>query len=234
MTNGLYSGVAAMASNQRRLDSIAQNLANLTTTGYKSRRAFVEAFDEARGGVSRRQTGVRTRIDFAQGGLIDTGNPLHLALHGEGFFAAESPEGEVYTRNGELRLTDAGVLTTYHGYPLAWETAGGTIDPLGEAIVVDGAGNVRQGATDVGRLRLVDFEDTGPLRQDTEGYFHAPPSLREKAAAPEVRQGALEGANTSAIDEMVAMIRVQRQFESASNVVGMIADSYRRLNRQQQ
>lgn len=225
MSTGVYSGVGAMATAQARMDRLANNLANVQTTAYKRQTSFVHAL--GRSGEFR----VGHQVDFSQGELERDGNPLHLALDGEGFFAVEGPNGEVYTRNGAFLLDDSGALLTQSGLPVAWEELRGAIDPTGEELRVGSDGTVSQGGRTVGRLRVVNFADLQRLQQDSTGYFRAPLDLAESTHTAAVHQGALEGSNVAPIQEMIAMITVQRSFGGASNVLGMIADTYRRLSR---
>ena len=96
---------------------------------------------------------------------------------------------------------------------------------------VDSEGLMRQGDVEVGRLRIVDFEEPGRLEFDRKGFYHAAGSMREATPTAIVHQGTLEGANVSAVDEMVAMIAAQRSFESASKLMQTIEQSYRRLTK---
>jgi flagellar basal-body rod protein FlgF len=227
---GLYSGVAAMRASEKRLEAIAANLANLDTPAYKRTGSASQAFAIEGDPRGHAQVATRHTIDFTQGVLDRTGNALDLALEGEGFFAVESPDGEVYTRDGSFHLDEQGVLQTKDGHPVAWEGARGTIAAVGEAITIDGSGQVRQGSNEVGRIKLVDFADAQRLTRDSRGSWHAPEDLETRAPAGLVHQGALERSNASSIDELVAMIRVQRSFESAAGLLRSIDQSYKRLN----
>jgi flagellar basal-body rod protein FlgF len=229
---GLYSGVAAMGAAERRLDAIAANLANLDTNAYKRTSTSSAVFEVPRAGAVRRELAVRETVDFAQGVLERTGNPLDLALDGPGFFAVETRSGEAYTRDGSFRLDEAGVLLTQQGDPVVWEGARGTLTAVGEAITVDGAGVVRQGREEVGRLKRVAFAEPARLARDAHGLWRASPALEPTPAEAVVHQGALERSNASSVDELVSLIRVQRGFESATSLVRSIDQSYRRLNQQ--
>ena len=233
MPNGVYSGVEAMVSNQERMNYMANNLANMSTVAFKRQTPFVHTLEGQRRAAKGGQLQVKLATDFSQGELLHTGNALHLALQGKGFFAVEGPEGEVYTRDGSLTVDPDGSLETLDGFPLAWEDLQGAIDPTGVPIVVDEEGVVRQNDVQIGRLRIVDFENDQLLSQDGLGYYHAPLDLLETAHTATVRQGSLEGSNVSAIEEMVAMISVQRAFSGASNLLGMINETYQRLSRLQ-
>ena len=231
MTRGIYSGIAAMNSAERRLEAITSNLANLSSTGYKRLSTATQSFESELRGNMEPQISTRTVLDFSQGVLRNTGNPYDLALHGSGFFAVETAAGEVYTRNGQFRVDDEGLLQTIEGFPVAWDGPRGTIDPLGLDVSVDTEGLVRQGETEIGRLRIVDFEDPTLLEFDRKGFYHASGEMYETTPTAVVRQGTLEGANVSAVDEMVAMIAAQRSFESSAKLMQTIEQSYRRLTR---
>ena len=219
-----------MRANQRALDSIAINLSNLGTTGYKRVRTANHQFEIPREHGPVRGLDVTGDVDFSQGELNRTGRSLDLALYGEGFFAVESGRrGEVYTREGSFHLTDQNVLVTEAGHQVAWESLTGTLEATGLSIEIDGEGVVRQGGAEIGRLRIVDFEDRTRLKQDANGYWRAPRGLKQTAHSATVHQGALEDSNASGMEELVAMITIQRSFESVANVMSSIEDSYRRL-----
>jgi flagellar basal-body rod protein FlgF len=229
MTDALYSGVASMRAAEQRLDAIAANLANSGTAAYKRRSLSTQSFDVARGGRMNREVMTTERTDFSQGPLQRTGNSLDLALNGKGFFVVEGPQGEVLTRNGAFMVDEAGGLITREGYPVAWDGPRGRLDAVGDEVFVSETGEVRQGQTVVGDLRLEGVADEQLLQLTHDGYFQASASMERVPAEAEVHQGALEGSNTSSLDELVAMITVQRSFESATNTMQMIQRSYQRL-----
>jgi flagellar basal-body rod protein FlgF len=231
MNVGLYRGAVAMVTQARRLETVASNLANLGTVGFKRGATATQQFEMQRGKRTVRGFAVKNQVDFSQGNLTRTERDLDMALFGDGFFAIESPAGEVYSRDGSFHLTAEGVLVTGEGFPVAWEKASGLIDPTGDPVYVDEEGNVQQGASRIGRLRIVDFLDKSQLGNDPSGYWRAPAGLGESAPSARVHQYSLEASNADAMAEMISMIEVQRAFESTSNVVSSIEQSYRRLTR---
>ena len=233
MASGISSGVQAMATSQRQLDSLANNLANSSTTAYKRQTSFVHAMEANLRGGKGEQVRVESRIDFSQGDISQTGNPLDVALDGEGFFVVEGPSGEVFTRNGQFQVDEAGSLQTLDGFPVAWEGLSGAIDSEGESISINGEGLVTQGDRELGSLRLINFSEPGKLESVDGGYYEAPDDYTEVAHTLTVRQRSLEGSNVSPIEEMISMISVQRRFGGASNLLGMINETYRRLSRLQ-
>lgn len=230
MEDGLQSGVQALGASQKRMEYIAANLANLQAPGYKRLNSFTHVIERVQNGRKATELDTQSEIDFTQGAIEHTGNPLDMALDGQGFFAIETPEGEAYTRNGRFHLDSQGTLLTQDGEPVAWEGGQGRFQAVGEKITVDASGNVSQGANRVGRLKLVDFADRGQLTVDGKGNFHANARMRPITATAEVRGASLEQSNASSIDELVSMIRVQRGFENATSLIRSIDQSYKRLN----
>ena len=112
MNVGLYRAAVAMVGHERQLDAIATNLANVGTIGYKRIGTAAHEFRVMRGRGQTRGLVVRSQTDFSQGNLRRTERAYDLALWGDGFFTVESPHGEVYTRDGDFRVTSEGVLVT--------------------------------------------------------------------------------------------------------------------------
>ena len=231
MNVGLYRAAVALVGHERRMDAIASNLANVGTTGFKRMRVAGHEFRvPGRGGDLRGQT-TKGEVDFGQGDLVRTSNPLDLALSGSGFFALDGAEGELYTRDGEFEFTEDGVLVNRSGLPAAWESRTAVIDPTGLPVVVNGDGSVRQGDQALGKLRVVDFEDHSALLPTQGGYWSAPAGLREVTHTASVHQFSLERSNSIGTEELIEMIGVQRSFESTTNLIKSIQRSYSRLTR---
>jgi len=230
MEDGLQSGVQALGASQKRMEFISANLANLQAPGYKRLNSFTHVIESMHQGrkVTEMQTDGET--DFSQGAIEHTTNPLDFALDGDGFFTVETPSGEAYTRNGRFHLDSQGTLLTEDGEAVAWEGGQGRFQPVGPEIQVDETGTVHQGDNLIGRLKIVDFADRSKLEVDAKGSFHAQRGAVQTTATGIVRGGSLERANSDSIDELVSMIRVQRSFESATNLIRTIDQSYKRLN----
>jgi len=228
MDAGLFHASAAMRAGEKRLETIAHNIANVGTRGYKRETTFTHALQSK--GARGTQVSTRSTPDLSQGQLESTGNALDLALEGSGWFVVESPGGRSYARDGSFRVDDRGTLVTQDGQPVAWKGSRGTLRAVGETVVVDSDGRVRQGETDVGQLDIVDLEDPTSLEPVGEGRWIAAPGARELPSKALVRQGSVENSNVEAMDELVALITIQRSFESAATAVRTIEQSYRRLN----
>jgi len=230
MENGLQSGVQALGASQKRMEYIAANLANLQAPGYKRLNSFTHVVESVRQGRKTNELETQSEIDFSQGQVDHTGNPYDMALDGEGFFTLQTPSGEAYTRNGRFHLDARGNLLNEDGHQVVWEGGRGRFQPVGEEVNVDPRGVVTQGQNTIGRLKLVDFADRSKLTIDGQGNFHAGPSAKPITPTAEVRGRSLERSNSESIDELVSMIRVQRSFESATNLIRTIDQSYKRLN----
>ncbi|QDU86556.1 Flagellar basal-body rod protein FlgG [Planctomycetes bacterium Pla163] len=231
MNRGLYSAISAMRGSERAIQFSANNLANLSTPGFKQTRTVSEQFlaltdhgvDIARGTVGS--------IDFSQGPIDETGNPFELALEGDGFFAFESPSGEVLSRQGRLVVAEDGELVSPDGLPIAWEERRGPLDPFSTDFSVREDGVVSQDGRELGKLRLVDLQDRSTLVALSNGYYRAPLDAVEINATAVIHQGAVEKPNVSGIEQLVEMVAQQRSYDVASRSVSLISSSYERLNR---
>lgn len=181
MIRGLYTGASGMVVDMHRMDAIANNLANVDTTGYKEDLAVSKAFPEllirrmnddglykfpfgsmeVAPVVGKLGTGVELNevyTRFSQGALKETGNSFDLALDGNGFFTIQTPEGERYTRNGTFLIDPNGILVTKEGYPVLGEN--GIIQIKENNFIVDKQGQVFQNARFAGNPdRLVSMEE---------------------------------------------------------------------------
>ncbi|HKX46480.1 MAG TPA: flagellar hook basal-body protein [Planctomycetota bacterium] len=230
MDHGLYRAAGAMAAAGRTLDRVADDLANVGTHGHK-RRVVTQEFVEVLTAHGVQQASApRVQTDFSQGDLQMTGAPLHLAIEGAGFFAVESPEGELLTRNGAFQMTETGAVVDGNGWPVAFQGGAGALDPTGETPVVDGYGVVHQGPREVGRLSVVDFGTPERLEEVGRGMWRATREAGERPAAGRVRQGALERSNANAVEGLIELIANQRAYELASSTLQQIDQSYRRLH----
>lgn len=231
MNTGIYAAISAQTSAEKQMESITANLANLKTVGYKRQGTATQSFDEVLRGSLQRQVHTHRTTDFSQGLLDHDANPTDLALVGEGFFAVETPNGEAYTRNGRFMIDDNGVLQTLEGFPVAWDSGPGAIDPTGMQVTVDSMGGVMQGEQLLGRIAIKNFSNNESLEPDHFGYLTLTPGdAVEVPHEAEVVQGALERANVDPIVEMTQMILVQRRFERAAQIVSQLDQTYRRLN----
>jgi flagellar basal-body rod protein FlgG len=221
--NGVL-GIAASSMNegQARLATISHNLANATTAGYKREitvgRAFADHLQAAGADATRvfaTSLPVATSaIDMRAGTLRATGNPLDVALEGEGFFELQGPEGAVYTRQGTFGIDARGRLVHASGLPAA-----GEITLAGGQPRIDAQGNVFEDDKPAGKLRVVAFERPAALARLGEGLYGAPAEAAPLAANARVRQGWLENSNVTTAREMVGLIETVRHFEANQRLI---------------
>jgi flagellar basal-body rod protein FlgG len=231
MIKGLYTSEASMRPKLSRLDVMANNLANITTTGYKRDRVFVEMLKESALGQAEGKgelDGVATRsyVDLSEGSLVSTGNPLDFAIQGKGLFAIDTPTGTRYTRNGHFKISADGTVVTEQGFPVQG-TAGRIQIPQHESprqgtVVVSELGEVSIDKTLIGKLRIVEPENPALLTKDHQSLFMAPSEARfleGPGGFTQVRQGYLEESNVDGIEEMVAMIELHRNYETDQKMI---------------
>jgi flagellar basal-body rod protein FlgF len=245
MSGEIYMAAAAALAYEKRLEVVANNLANVNTAGFKRDDVAFQAYLTSATGQNQAvqppypaaQAGAnfwiayQSRVDFTPGPLKQTGTVFDLALNGKGFFSAESPQGTVYTRRGNFTLSPEGVLVTQEGWPVQGiggeiRVDGRTAGPGGLEFSVGEDGTVRVNQKDVGRLRIEDFPQSGSLVKTGLGYFK--PSGGEGGQPLEdfsVAQGFLEMSNVEAIQSMVEMIEILRGYESYQRVIRSVDDA---------
>ena len=233
MLEGLYSAAAGMAVQQERIDGISNDLANASTTGYKSvrigfRDLLYSAQGNGAGPTVAAGAGAAASIfgrSQEQGALQTTDQPLDLAIEGQGYFQVTRADGSTaLTRDGSLRLDALGRLTTQDGAILQPPIAvprGTTPDQL--SIGSDGTVRVANGRA-LGRIQLVNVPAPDGLQPLGGDLFAATAQSGAPAAAgagTTLRQGALEGSNVDVGDAMVDMMDAQRSFQMASKAIQM-------------
>src|SRR5438552_13360159 len=189
------SAAAGMRARMESLDLLANNLANASTSGYKTDSEFYTLFSSENSSDGSRLPLIKNQwTDYSQGLLQPTDEPLDFALSGRGFFAVQGPSGPLYTRNGGFRLSRAGVLENAEGYRV--RAVGGK--PLQsqspEPFEVSADGTVHQNGQVIGQLELVDFSDPAALSKQGNNYYrHVDPKIKPKpASSAEVQQGKIE------------------------------------------
>jgi flagellar basal-body rod protein FlgF len=229
MENTLLIGLSRQMALQRELDVVANNIANLNTTGFKADGNVFEQYvmpvarADAFSGDDRRLTFVRDRAtwtDLGQGPLQRTGNPLDIAIEGNAFLAVQTPRGERYTRNGALQINAAGELVTSEGHQVLGDGGPVVFQPQDRHITIgrDGSIAVPEGLR--GRLRLVTFVRPHALQKDGASTFAAPAGMQpEVATTARVVQGAIEGSNVRGVIEMTRMIEVTRSYASVASLL---------------
>ena len=209
--NGMTRAAMALQYWERKQEVVANNLANVDTTGFRAERVFARLLE---GEI----TVADVATDLRNGTFKQTGNPLDFALAGDGFFVVQTPEGERITRAGSFRLDEGGRLVDQNGNPVLGEQ-GEIVVPPG-TVTVDGTGLLRVDDKEIGRFRIETIPPGSQLEHAGASLFVPPDGM---AALPEadrtVRQGYLEDSNVSSIGSMVDMISIQRAYSAVQKTV---------------
>lgn len=229
MSNVSYVALSRQAALARELTSIANNVANADTTGFRRDGfLFTEYVNALNGEPSLSQTRIGARlIDPLQGDMIATGGPLDLAIEGKGYFTIETPQGQRLTRAGSFILSDQGVVSTAEGHTLGGE--GGAplvIPPRTGRIVISADGVVSADGEIVGRVELVDADPT-TLAREGDNLFRTDAETTPVDGAV-IRQAHLEGSNVNVVLEISRMIEVQRAFEMVQQMMNDDAERAKR------
>jgi flagellar basal-body rod protein FlgF len=219
----LYVALSAQLALQRRLDSIANNVANASTAGFRAEEISFEEMlsDKSADPVSFVSRGA-THLVTTGGELTPTSNPLDVAINGNAWLAIRAGNGVSYTRDGRMRMTSEGTLTTMSGQPFL--DAGGApvqLDPQAGPPTIGRDGTISQGKNKLGSLGLFRMAPGAKLER-AEGASVVP----DQPAVPEldfvkngVVQGFVEKSNVNPVTEMTRLIAVQRRFEAVTNAM---------------
>jgi len=219
MYKGIYITLSGAVTKQDQMDIIAQNIANVNTSGYKKERlAFKDFLIPADNKPSfmpdeRVMSEISsTMIDFSNGAFVKTGNPLDLAISGKGFFALE---GNKYTRGGNFKINSEGYITTQDDIKVLGRS--GPILVKGKKIEVSSEGEIFVDGTSQDTLKLIEFPNKERLQRLNGGIFTANEEGVEIKS--QVEQGYLEASNVDVVREMVQMIMALRDYEAYQKMI---------------
>lgn len=244
MENTLLIGLSRQVTLERQMDVIANNVANVTTNGFKADRSLFQEYlmptareDNFAAGRDRRLSHVMDRAtfkDFSQGSLDQTKNPLDVAINGDGMFAVQTPAGERYTRDGSFQIDNQGQLVTASGYPVLGNNGPIRFQQTDKQIGIspDGTVTVLEGTNRIdsirSKLRIVNFTQPQRLKKEGANLY----SLGEgNAAQPDTKstlaQGFIERSNVNAITEMSRMIEINRMYTNMATMLQQQHDLHR-------
>jgi len=228
MNVSLYQAAAALNANSRWQDVIAENLASSSVPGYRKQSLSTAAVQagllSANGGSPQYFNVPKAKLStsFQSGELNYTGDDKNAAIEGKGFFTVQLANNvTAVTRDGEFHLSSHGQLVTKEGYTVLGQNGPIQLDFHNhDPISISATGEVSQGADVKGKLSLTDYENPELLTQTNGVYFLATdPGLVTKPATGSLRDGYVEGANTTALGEMANMMTAQRGFEANQKVI---------------
>lgn len=225
MKNPSYVGLSLQVALQRKMEVVANNLANMSTTGFKAQRQMFVQFmipQTGSGAPADKMTMVSdygSYRDNSAGPIQTTGNPLDVALTGDGYLTVQGPAGPLYTRGGSFAIAGDGTLSDQAGHPVLDESGSPIViqqDDKEIAISEDGVISGRRGQ--IGKLGVFKFARPNFLQPVGGGLFQATdPALADPDT--KLRQGALEGSNVQPVSEMTQMIDIQRSYETVANLL---------------
>ncbi len=220
MSDAIFAAYEALEARMKMVDIIANNLANVQTTGFK--RDFGQVLEEV---VSETEVNVEvvSQVDLTPGVLVTTGRELDAAIDGSGFFVIDTDNGTRYTRNGSFNVSSEGELVLKDGLRVLGDGDVPIFVGQGQVQVQDG-GDIAVDGNVVGTLRIVDFDDPRFLRK--EGMFRyewiGDPTGVTDTLEPRVKGGHLEKSNVNSITEMVELMGAFREFESVAQTLRSI------------
>ena len=229
MDNSLLVSLSQQLAAYRSMDVIANNLANVSTPGFKRESAKFEEFI-THVAPSEGQTGQQALSfvkdagvsrDISQGSIESTGAPLDLAINGKGYFTVQTPNGMRYTRDGHFTLDANGQVVTSEGYALQGDSGAITITPDDQNIKIGQDGTISSIvngiSNQIGKLQVSDFaDDSAPTKQGDNLYSTSQSST--VATDSVIRQGALESSNVQPVLEISHMIEVMRAYQATASL----------------
>ncbi len=222
--NGLYLAASGAATTLGALSAVADNIANLSTPGFKRMLNEAQAVSGNNSPYQFAAADETPTIDTAQGPLRATSNPMDVAVTGPGFISVQGPNGTAYTRNGTLGVQPDGTLTAA-GYPVL-TPSGGTISvKTPGAIVVGGDGSVSVNGRPTGQIAMADSTGIKMVSLGASLYRGANGEELPPATNSQMHQGFLEGATGSEMGEMTSMLSMMRNYEASMKAVQNIDTS---------
>jgi len=230
MNSGYYAACTGLMSRTQALETIANNLANTSTAGFRASHNIFSSILATTGNSplstlnqDENDYGVLsgTQLDTSQGSLVPTGNDLDLAMEGPGYFAVQTATGPVYTRGGNFRVSPQGQLTTAAGDLVMGDN--GPITIGGAPVSISTDGTISTNGAIAGRLKLVEFAPQTQIQSAGGTYYTAPAGAAIAAKNSQVRQRTLESSNVNPVTSVVEMITAQREVETMRRVLTMFS-----------
>ncbi|MFA6596776.1 MAG: flagellar hook-basal body complex protein [Ignavibacteriaceae bacterium] len=230
MVNGIYSVARSLNSKVKSIDVLANNLANINSTGFKKQIPFQEYLSK------NGEINVKEATDLGQGELALSANPLDLAITGEGYFLLKTDNGTELTRNGKFHISDEGFLVNSNGDKVLGKNGeisfGELADTDNPTITIAKNGDIKMGETDIDSLAIVKLENPQEAIRSSDSNFAVADDNYSTASSQnfEITQGYLEESNVNPILEMETMIQTNKDYESAFKVMRYLDQSLDKSN----
>ncbi len=232
MDSGMYAACAGLVARAEAVDTLANNLANVNTTGFRARHNTFSSVLASTGSQSRlsmlnqdaNDYGMLSgnRLDTTQGILQPTNNPLDLAIDGPGYFPVQTATGTAYTRAGDFRVNGSRQLTTAQGDPVLGE--GGPITIVGSPVSIGSDGTISVNGALAGKLKVVDFPANVEPKSQGAAYFTVPDGTAvTPSTKSSIHQGALEASNVNPITSVVELMGAQSDLESMRRALSLMS-----------
>ncbi len=230
MNSGYYAACTGLMARTEALETIANNLANVSTVGFRANHNVFSSLLATTGNSplsvlnqDANDYGVLsgTQLDTSQGALVKTGNTLDLAMEGPGYFVVKTDAGPVYTRGGNFRISPQAQLVTAAGDPVMGDN-NLPITLIGAPTSISPDGTISTNGAISGRLKMVEFAPSADIQSAGGSYYKAPPASAVAATRSQVRQGMLENSNVNPMTTAVELITAQRDVETMRHVLTMI------------
>lgn len=218
---GINSSIAGATNREIELEVLANNIANVQTTGYKETRISFgselnkeeETADNLVQKAAQYGKKVQQAYNWDKGSIYRTENPLDIAIQSDGFFVVDTEAGERFTRGGTFSLSSEGMIVTQQGFPVMGDSGPIQIGS-GETPVISKDGSVLVNGQSVGKLKIVDFEDRNKLKLEGQNLFSAVGTDTKELSNVVVAQGYLENSNVNMVRNLTRIIEVSRAYES--------------------
>jgi len=228
MQSNLYISLSAQLALLKRMEGVAQNVANVSTPGYRAERiSFQEYLSRQPGPATSFVQSGQTYLSSRAGALEKTSNPYDIAVNGDGWLGISTPQGLAYTRDGRFNLSPQGELLSVQGFPLT--DIGGSpiqIDASGRAPSIGKDGSISRDGQTIATIGLFRIPPEARLRRGENGSVvpdrPAEPQIDFNAAS--ISQGYIEKSNVEPVKEMTHLITIQRNFDAISNAVNELED----------
>lgn len=223
MSGVVEIGGAILSRSLGEAEVAAQNMANMMTMGYRARRSFPQVLMTVEHSDSSFAPGVvATATDFTIGKLVQTGNPLDMAITGNGFFTVRSGSGKFYTRDGQFSRDSEGRLTLGNGM-IVQSSSGDIVLGSGD-VTLSADGMLLVNGEPVAKLAIAQFDDLAQLRPMGTNVFSAPEDAAKEMADPALKQSMLESSNVSNSTEMLMLMGAIRKAESGQRIIQIYDD----------
>jgi flagellar basal-body rod protein FlgF len=231
MEKAIYVGLSNQVALQKQLEVVANNLANMNTTGYRAERMVFQEFVDRSQNTKAPDTSYvldrATYMDERPGGLTQSGNPLDVAINGNGWFAYQTPSGIAYSRDGRLQIDSQNRIVNADGYPILSRDGSpisiSSNDNI-QNLTIARDGTLAMRGTMIGNLGVFTFDSNQRLQRISGGLFSPGQAKAVPATDVNLAQGMIEQSNVRPVFEITKMMETHRAFEQASKALDSAND----------